>query len=60
MKVICGYTSCKNNKVRGDLYVCSLKEISLISYFSSDEREKGERMVCEQYKTCKGYANQKL
>lgn len=49
MRVRCGYTSCKNNKAKGDGYFCSLKEIHIYSYWSSNEREKGEQMKCDKY-----------
>lgn len=48
MKVRCGYTNCKNNVGKGDGYFCTLKEIHIHSFWSSEEREKGDQMRCEQ------------
>jgi len=54
--VRCAYTDCKNNVKELDGYFCNQKIIHLFSYWSSHQREKGNRMMCEQYKVRKGYA----
>jgi hypothetical protein len=56
MRVRCGYTSCKHNIKNKNGYFCNCKEISLMSYYSSDL--KYTRMVCEQYICRKGYSTE--
>jgi hypothetical protein len=47
MKVRCGFTNCKNNKMVGNGYFCQLKEVHIFGYYNSDEKEKGTQMKCE-------------
>lgn len=53
--VICFHTDCKFNKQQDTFYICSKKQIHLLAHYSSDHRECGFAMVCEDRKVKKEY-----
>ena len=48
-RVICAYTDCIHNKSKVGNYLCSLDNISLSFYSSSDNVDPGFQMTCDMY-----------